>query len=143
LHSKTYGLEGQIMKRSASLLFSFFVLSAFQLAFANTNGADIPLEQAFSSPEQTWSIFKKAILEEDFDTAQKCCCQDKTNGVLKFKKMTKEKRKSIVQSMQELKKIQQQEDKAKYKLSRNSNGVVFSTFVYFEKINAEWKIATF
>ena len=54
-----------------------------------------------------------------------------------------EKRKSIVQSMQELKKIDQQGDKAKYKLSRNTNGVTFSTFVYFEKVDGNWKIASF
>ena len=54
--------------------------------------------------------------------------------------MTAEKRESIVQSMQELKKIHLQEVTAKYKLTRNSNGSLLSTFVYFEKIDDEWKI---
>lgn len=54
-----------------------------------------------------------------------------------------EKRESIVQSMQELKKIHLQKDTAKYKLTRNSNGSLLSTFVYFEKIDDEWKIKNY
>jgi hypothetical protein len=57
--------------------------------------------------------------------------------------MTAEKRESIVQSMQELKKIHLQEVTAKYKLTRNSNGSLLSTFVYFEKIDDEWKIKNY
>ncbi|MDX2433327.1 MAG: DUF4878 domain-containing protein [Desulfobacterales bacterium] len=97
----------------------------------------------FATPEQTWSQFKAAILEGDFDTAHKCCTDSKTKGILKFKKMTAEKRESIVQSMQELKKIHLQKDTAKYKLTRNSNGSLLSTFVYFEKIDDEWKIKNY
>ncbi|NOQ67408.1 MAG: hypothetical protein GQ556_09380 [Desulfobacterales bacterium] len=57
--------------------------------------------------------------------------------------MTAEKREGIVQSMQELKKIHLQKDTAKYKLTRNSNGSLLSTFVYFEKIDDEWKIKNY
>ena len=60
-----------------------------------------------------------------------------------FEKMNADKRKNIVQSMQELKKIHQQDNKAKYKLLRQSNGATFSTFIYFEKVDNEWKIENY
>ena len=131
------------MKNTTLLLLCLFVLATFQYSFANTNETDAPLEQAFSTPEQTWGQFKTAILEGDFDSAHECCRQDKSKGVLKFKKMGTEKRKNIVESMQEIEKIHLQENTAKYKLIRNSNGSALSTFVYFEKIDNEWKIENY
>lgn len=130
------------MKRTALLLLGLFIVTTFQVSFANTNSYnnDSSQKHTFTTPEQTWGQFKTAILEGDFDTAQKCCCQGKTKGVLKFEKMDAEKRKNIVLSMQNLTKIEQQENKAKYKLMRNSNGTHFFTNVYFEKIDDEWKI---
>ena len=133
------------MKRIALLLLCLFILATFQLSFANSNSniGNSSQPHIFATPEQTWHQFKAAILEGDFDTAHKCCITSRARGVLKFEKMAAEKRKRIVQSMQELKKIHLQEVTAKYKLTRNSNGSHLSTFVYFEKINDEWKIKSY
>jgi len=133
------------MKRTVPLLLSLFILTTFGFSFASatSNSSESLQEQTFATPEQTWDQFKAAILDGDFDAAQKCCCQSNSKGVLKFEKMDAEKRKNIILSMQELTKIHQQEDKAKYKLIRNSNGANFSTFVYFEKIDDEWKIENY
>ena len=133
------------MKPVTILLLSLFLLAVFQFSFANT-GSDIgnsSQPQLFASPEQTWSNFKTAIVAGDFDAAHKCCCDSKGKGVLKFKKMNEDKRISIIQSMQELIKIHLSENKAKYKLTRNANGTNFSTFVYFEKIDNDWKIKSY
>ncbi|MFC1837566.1 hypothetical protein ACFLYW_02670 [Thermodesulfobacteriota bacterium] len=131
------------MKRTISLLLSLFTLVSFQFSYAATNTDPAVLAQPYSTPELTWSLFKESILKNDFDTAKKCCREGKADGVLKYKKMDTEKRKSIVQSMQELEKIQLQENSAKYKLIRSANGKSFSTFVYFQKIHNEWKIDNF
>ena len=133
------------MKRTVFLIFCLFLLATFQFSFANTSSNFIEPSQdnTYSTPEQTWNLFKTALLEGDFDTAHNCCSEGKTKRILKFKKMDAGKRKSIVQSMQGLEKIHQQDDKAKYKLLRNSNGANFFTFVYFEKVGNEWKIENY
>ena len=133
------------MKHTTLFFLCLFILATFQLSFANSNfdTGDSSQPHIFATPEQTWNQFKAAILEGDFDTAHKCCITSKTKGVLKFKKMAAEKRKSIVQSMQELKKIHLHDDTAKYKLTRNSNGSLLSTFVYFKKVDDEWKIENY
>ena len=133
------------MKRTLLLLLGLFILTTFQISFATTNSSNVDSLQDhnFVTPEQTWDQFKTAILKGDFNIARKCCSHGETKGVLKFEKMDDDKRKNIVLSMQELTKINQQENKAKYKLMRSSKGTHFYTYVYFEKINNEWKIKNY
>ena len=120
-----------------------FVLATFQLSMANSNFNEVkaPPEHSFSTPENTWNLFKASILASDYTMARKCCCADGTKRVFKFEKMAAEKRKSLVLSMQPIKKIELQESTAKYEVVRDINGVAFSTFVYFEKVYDGWKIA--
>ena len=133
------------MKRAVSLFLFLFVLALFHFSFANTSpGIADPLQQhTFSSPEQTWEHFKAAILEGDFETAHKCCCQDKSRGVLRFELMDAEKRKNIVESMGPIEKVEEQENTAMYKVPRTFAGKSFSTYVNFEKVKDEWKIKSF
>lgn len=134
------------MKCITSLLVCFFALiAASQLSSANSTSTttDSFLSHQYSTPEQTWEIFKASILTGDYDTAKKCCCTGKTKCVLRFEKMDDEKRKNLVQSMQPIKKVELQEHKAKYEVVRDINGVAFSTFVYFEKVAEGWKIANY
>lgn len=133
------------MKQAASLFLCLFVLAIFQLSFANNTPvkADSAQAHTFVTPEQTWEHFKAALLDGDFSSAKMCCCTGKTKTVYKFEKMTEEKRKGIVLSMQPLKKLSYQENSAKYQLIREVNGVPFSTYVYFEKENGSWKIASY
>ena len=131
------------MKPVTILLLSLFLLAVFQFSFANTSSDSGDSSQLFATPEQTWSNFKTAIMASDFDAAHKCCCDSKGRGVLKFEKMNEDKRISILQSMQELIQIHLQGNTAKYKLTRNANGTNLSTFVYFEKIDNEWKIKSY
>ena len=131
------------MKSLTILLLSLFLLAAFQFSFANTSSDSGDSSQLFATPEQTWSNFKSAIMAGDFEAAHKCCCDSKGKGVLKFKKMNEDKRISIIQSMEELTQIHLQENAAKYKLTRNTNGTNLSSFVYFEKIDNEWKIKSY
>jgi hypothetical protein len=140
-----HGVEGYKMKSFVALLFCLFVLVSFHFspASANPNSTDSPLTSSFSSPESTWSMFKASLLAGDYDMAEKCCCSGKNKHVRRFEKMDEEKRKNLLLSMQSLKMIEQQENTAKYTLTRDINGVTFTTFVYFEKVEGEWKIASY
>lgn len=133
------------MIRIIPLLIFLFVLATFQLSTASSSSdtADSIDSPKFSTPEQTWNVFKTSILAGDYDTAKKCCCAGKTKSVLRFEKMADGKRKNLVQTMQTIKKIEQQEGTAKYEVVRNINGVDFSTFVYFEKVDDDWKISRY
>ena len=133
------------MRHIAFLLVCFFAATIFQLSLESLypSVADSSPAFRFATPEQTWDHFKAAILLGDFDAAKKCCSTGKTKSVLKFEKMNDEKRKNLMLSMQQIKKIDLQENTAKYKLVRDINGVAFSTFVYFEKVEDEWKIARY
>ena len=131
------------MKPFTILLLSLLLLAAFQFSFANTSSDTGDSLQLFAKPVQTWSYFKTAIMAGDFEAAHKCCSDSKSKRVLKFKKMNEDKRISIIQSMQELIQIHLQENTAKYKLTRKANGTNLSTFVYFEKIDNDWKIKSF
>ena len=131
------------MIRTIPFVIFLFVLATFQFSLANSNIVDVSSEQTFSTPEQTWNLFKTSILSSDYAMAKKCCRAGEIKRVLKFEKMDAEKRKSIVQSMQSIKKIEMQENTAKYEIVREINGVSFSTFVYFEKVDDGWKIARY
>jgi len=133
------------MKHLASLFICLVIIISFQISAASsssTTAGALPSQQ-FATPEQTWQVFKTSILTGDYDTAKKCCCTGKTKCVLRFEKMDAEKRKNLVQSMQPIKKVELQGNRAKYEVVRDINGVEFSTFVYFEKMDDGWKIATY
>ena len=133
------------MKHITFLLVCFFAVIVFQLSLGNLyrSVADSSLSLLFTSPEQTWDHFKAAILVGNFGAAKKCCSTGQTKSVFKFEKMDDEKRKNLMLSMQPIKKIDLQESTAKYKLVRDINCVAFSTFIYFEKVDDEWKIARY
>lgn len=132
------------MKSFTGFLFCLFILVSFHFspASANPNSADFFPASSFSSPEKTWSMFRASILAEDYDMAERCC-SGKTKHIRRFEKMDEKKRKNILLSMQSIEMIEQQENTAKYKLTRDINGVAFTTFIYFEKIDGEWKIASY
>ena len=80
------------MKRTVFLIFCLFLLATFQFSFANTssNFNDPSPDNTYSPPEQTWNLFKTALLEGDFDTAHNCCSEGKTKRILKCKYPTPE-----------------------------------------------------
>jgi hypothetical protein len=131
------------MKNILSILLCLFVLSSFQSVSATTNDAYTTPEHFSSSPEQTWDQFKAALFSGNFYAARQYCSASNARGVNRFEKMNGEKRKDIVESMQDITKVHLQGDKAKYKLIRNSNGFNLTTYVYFEKISNEWKIENY
>jgi hypothetical protein len=138
---KTVG--GKTLKYVSILILLLLSLATVHVTWATANTDAGNPSQIFATPETTWTNFKKAILNSDFDTARNCCCEEKVSGVRKYEKMNLEKRKEIFSSMQELQKVQQHNNTAKYKLTRNINGSKLFSYVYFKKINNEWKIENY
>jgi hypothetical protein len=134
------------MKRAVSLLVCFTVLIAGLVSPAYSSSDNVGVleypsaNQQFSSPEQTWVLYKDALMKGDYELAIKCFCPDKTKQVLVFERMRESKRQRILQSMGSIKKIYQHEERAKYQLVRGINGVGITSYVHFARIENEWKI---
>jgi hypothetical protein len=108
-----------------------------------TNGGDSENPSAnrqFTSPEETWALYRDALLKGNYELAKKCCCPGKIKQVFVFERMRDSKRQRILQNMISIKKVYQQEEKAKYQIIREVNGVEIASFVYFARIDNEWKI---
>ena len=134
------------MKRAVSLLVCFTVLIAGLVSpayssFDNGGILEYPsANQQFASPEQTWTLYKNALLEGDYELTEKCCCPGKTKHVFVYKRMRESKRQQILQNIKSLEKVYLKKDEAKYKLIKDVNGVDVSSYVYFARIDNQWKI---
>jgi hypothetical protein len=134
------------MKRAVSLLVCFTVLIAGLVspAYSSSDNGGIleypSANQQFSSPEQTWVLYKDALMKGDYELAKKCFCPDKTKQVLVFERMRESKRQRILQSIKSLEKVYLKKDEAKYKLIKDVKGVDVSSYVYFARIDNQWKI---
>jgi hypothetical protein len=134
------------MKRTVPLLVCFAVLIAVLVSPERSNanndsGLESPSTNLqFASPEQTWTLYKNALLEGDYELAEKCCCPGKTKHVFVYKRMRESKRQQILQNIKSLEKVYLKKDEAKYKLIKNVNGVDVFSYVYFARIDNQWKI---
>jgi len=102
--------------------------------------ATAPFEKKYSSPEETWRHFKNALMNGNYKSAKDCYYNSSKNSIYKFKKIGHSKTKQLIQQIKSFNKISQDSDKAKYLVVRDMRGVAFSTYVYFARINNEWKI---
>ena len=134
------------MKRTVPLLVCLAVLIAVLVSPERSNayndsGLEGPSTNLqFASPEQTWILYKNALLEGDYELAEKCCSEGKTKQVSVFKRMRESKRQRILQDIKSLEKVYLKKDEAKYKLIKDVNGVDVYSYVYFARIDNEWKI---
>ena len=123
-----------------AVLFTVLVSPALSNYVRGTYSDAHSATQQFSSPEQTWSIYQDALQKGDFDLAQKCCCVGKTKHVAIFQRMKETKRQRILQNIKSLEKIHVKGDRAKYKLVKDLNGVDIASYIYFARIDNQWKI---
>ena len=105
--------------------------------------AAAPLPKSYSSPEETWRHFKNALLDGNYDSAKDCYYSSHKNNINIFKKIGAFKTKKIIRQMRSLEKVHQENDTAKYMIVRDMQGVEITTYVYFARINNEWKIDKF
>jgi hypothetical protein len=97
-------------------------------------------EKNFSSPEETWKHFKIALLDGNYESAKDCYSASNRSKINELKKFGDAKTKEIIRQMKSLKKVHQEKDKAIYMIIRDMQGVAIITYVYFARINNEWKI---
>jgi len=134
------------MKRTVSFLIFFAFLIAVlgtPVHSSSNNSSSLEISAAnrqYSSPEQTWSLYRDALIKGDYELAKKCCSEGKTKQVSVFERMNEFKRQRLLQDIKSFKKIHMEGDTAKYQMVRKVNGVNINSYVYFSRIDNEWKI---
>jgi ankyrin repeat protein len=93
----------------------------------------------YSSPESTWEHYRQALMDGDFDMAQKCHVPG-VKQVDAYKQLGKEKTSKMASSMPPLERISGDSKRATYQLERSENGHDISYGVSFTNVFGEWKI---
>ncbi|HAM49688.1 MAG TPA: hypothetical protein DCP92_02955 [Nitrospiraceae bacterium] len=93
----------------------------------------------YATPESTWKHYKQALLDGDFDMAQKCHIPSVAQ-VDVYKQIGKETTRKIILSMPPLQKISGDSKRATYQLMRAEHGHNISYEVNFTNVFGEWKI---
>jgi len=96
----------------------------------------------YLSPESTWKHYKQALLDGDFDAAQKCHVPG-IKLVDVYKQMGIETTRKIVSDMGPLQKISGDSKRATYQLVRSEDGRDISYEVNFTNVFGEWKIGQY
>ncbi len=100
-------------------------------------------DSRFSSPENTWSLYKKALIDGDITLVLKCLIQDKAKHNRIYEKMGKEYMKERALSMREIERISGDEKNAIYMILREFDGNDIAFEIYFVNVFGEWKIERF
>ena len=119
------------------------ILLALCTANAQTevNSGPTSLEATnLSTPENTWSMFRNALLEGNYDLAMEYCCPDKKKAVTRYKKLGKVKTRRIFRYITSIEKVYQDDNAAQYKINRDIKGKKLTTYMSFAKIDNQWKI---
>ena len=143
------------MKRIILAVICFYLILAYAICYADSKlisekptednktilMVDIaPHAENYSSPEETWNHFKNALMNGNYESANDCYSNAQTRKTNIFKKMGNSRTRNIIKQMKPLEKIYQETNKAKYLIVRNMQGIEISAYVYFARINNDWKI---
>ena len=104
-----------------------------------------PPDPRFSSPEETWELYKNSLKLGNFDTALQCLTQSRAKQEAKVMGLLgKDQMREIAEAMQPIQKITQDEETAKYRIRRteevNGELVDITYYVYFVNLLGNWKI---
>ena len=105
--------------------------------------ASVSSDINFSSPEETWAHFKNALIDGNYESAKDCYTSSNKNRVNLFKKIGVSKTQKLIRQIKSIENVHLEKDKAKYQVVKDMQGVELITYVYFVKINNEWKIEKF
>ena len=89
------------------------------------------------------SIFKYALINGDYESAKDCNSTSNKKKINIFKKIGHSRTQKLIRQIKSIEKVRQEKDKAKYQIVKDMHGVEMITYVYFAKINNEWKIEKF
>jgi hypothetical protein len=96
----------------------------------------------FSSPEKTWQMYKKALIDGDLELA--ALCHLPRNHYIEFyRKMGPEKTKELAQNFRPIEKITGDDKRIKYRIKRLQSGKDITYYIYFTNVFGEWKIEQF
>lgn len=97
----------------------------------------------FSSPEKTWALYKKALIDGELEMAAKCHLRKNDHYIEMYKAMGAEKTSEAARNFRHIEKITGDEQRSKYRIKRNINDKDITFYVYFTNVFGEWKIARF
>lgn len=100
-------------------------------------------DKRFFSPEETWNVYRKALIEGDIDTAMECYIPGRKGHKKAFSFLNKGKTREIGEKMGDIERITGNEQNAKYRIKRVENGKEITYYIYFYNIDGEWKMAEF
>lgn len=100
-------------------------------------------DKRFFSPEETWNVYRKALIDGDIDTAMECYIPGRKGHKKAFSFLNKGKTREIGEKMGDIERITGNEQNAKYRIKRVENGKEITYYIYFYNIDGEWKMAEF
>jgi tetratricopeptide (TPR) repeat protein len=104
-------------------------------------------DKRFSSPENTWDIYKKAFIEGDIETVKECYVPGGGVTIKAFREIGKEQMKEIGETMGNIQKITGNEESAKYRIKKKEKfkdkEEDITYYIYFQNIDGEWKMQAF
>jgi len=128
------------MKRIAALIVTLCMLVAPGISFSKSTDQTTEQGINMSSPEATWSAFKKAVVQGNYDKALECCSPEESKKISRYKKLGAVKTNRIFKTIKSIEKVYQDEETAKYMVHRDIKGKNFITYMSFAKIDNQWKI---
>jgi hypothetical protein len=107
-----------------------------------------PSDPRFSSPENTWQLYKQALVTRDLNLVQSCLSPDFAKKHIEIlSALRKEKMKEIAEEMSPIQKIKQDEKRAKYRIKKTEiyggQEKDITYYIYFVKMFGNWKISQY
>jgi tetratricopeptide (TPR) repeat protein len=101
-------------------------------------------DSRFSSPEKTFEIYKKALIEGNLEGIAECYVSGQGVKMKElFSAIGKEKTRDIGSEMGSIQKITGNDQTTKYRILRKENGQDITYFIIFHNIDGEWKMEPF
>ena len=100
-------------------------------------------DERFSGPEKTWRVFKTALGNKDIDEAVSCFSPSSQDRYRELFTAMKDNLDKMAADMKPIDKVQEEEDRAKFRIHRTQNGHEITYYIYFVNILGEWKIDRF
>jgi hypothetical protein len=101
-------------------------------------------DSRFSSPEKTFDIYKKALIEGNVEGIAECYVLGEDIKMKQlFSAIGKEKTREIGSEMGAIQRITGNEQTTKYRILRKENGQDITYYIIFYNIDGEWKMEPF
>lgn len=101
-------------------------------------------DKRFASPEKTYEIYKKALIEGNIEEVEECYVLGKGSTMKQmFTAIGKDKTKEIGVEMGAIQKIIDDGQTAKYRILRKEEGEDIGYYIIFHNIDGEWKMEPF